>query len=176
MTEKIGFAITTITKAVDFLHSRKINVQNVSRLAPVCVFQAGEIAQFQASPVIFEGTLYVRRATTRTLWMRAPARRSGSMSTSRTSLTPVTVARGAALYKGKVFRVTPDGHLLALDAKTRRAPLGHLDVRREQRLLAQRSSNCIPGQSIHRRGWGRLGCRWTHIRLRCEYRQNPLGV
>ena len=33
----------------------QINVQNVSRLAPVCVFQAGEIAQFSASPVIFRG-------------------------------------------------------------------------------------------------------------------------
>jgi PQQ-dependent dehydrogenase (methanol/ethanol family) len=32
--------------------------------------------------------------------------------------TPWTVNRGAAIYRGKLFRDTPNGHLIALDAKT----------------------------------------------------------
>ena len=96
----------------------QINVQNVSRLAPVCVFQAGEIAQFQASPVIFEGTLYVTTGYNTYAVDAHTCEKKWQHVYQSDSLTPVTVARGAALYKGKVFRVTPDGHLLALDAKT----------------------------------------------------------
>jgi PQQ-dependent dehydrogenase (methanol/ethanol family) len=32
--------------------------------------------------------------------------------------TPIKVSRGLALYRGKLFRVTPNGHFLALDAKS----------------------------------------------------------
>lgn len=95
----------------------QINNMNVHGLAPVCVFQAGETGAFQASPLIYEGMLYVTTArhtyaidasTCRKIW-DAP-------NTTRGEL-PLLTTRGAAIYHGKLFRSTPDGHLRALDAK-----------------------------------------------------------
>jgi PQQ-dependent dehydrogenase (methanol/ethanol family) len=94
----------------------QINRGNVARLAPVCAFQPGEIGSFQTSPVVHAGVMYVTTpwntfaidaATCRKVWEnRYPADSSANW----------TVNRGVALYKGKLYRVTPDGHLLAIDA------------------------------------------------------------
>jgi PQQ-dependent dehydrogenase (methanol/ethanol family) len=96
----------------------QINAGNAGRLAPVCIFQAGEIGSFQMAPVVYGRAMYVTTpwntyavdaGTCHKLWeSRYPADASANWS----------VNRGAAIYKGRLFRGTPDGHLIALDAAT----------------------------------------------------------
>jgi alcohol dehydrogenase (cytochrome c) len=94
----------------------QITQANVKHLAPSCIFQTGETGSFEASPVIYQGRLYVTTthstfaidaATCKELW--------------RHTYTPpgaegLPVNRGVALYRGKVLRGTADGHIIALDA------------------------------------------------------------
>jgi PQQ-dependent dehydrogenase (methanol/ethanol family) len=96
----------------------RVDAGNAASLVPVCIFQPGEIGAFQTAPVVYDGTMYITTpyntfaidaTNCRKLWEhRYPAGKAA----------PWTVNRGVALYRGKIFRVTPNGHLIALDAKT----------------------------------------------------------
>ena len=95
---------------------RQITVGNAGELRLKCLLQLGELGSFEASPVVYDGRLYlttahkvaaVDGATCATLWTYTyvpvdPEHLPGN--------------RGVALYRGKVFRGTTDGHLIALDA------------------------------------------------------------
>jgi PQQ-dependent dehydrogenase (methanol/ethanol family) len=117
---------------------KQITALNAGQLGATCLFQAGEIGAFQTSPVIFRGVIFITTpfstyaingATCRLLWAyRYPADQSG----------PSNVNRGVAVYHGKVFRVTPNGHLLALDMTTGKLlwDVLTIDVRRGQWLSA----------------------------------------
>jgi len=97
---------------------KQITTENVKHLAPACIFQTGDTGSFEASPVVWHGRLYVTTthstfavdaATCKEIW--------------RHTYTPpgaegLPVNRGVALYRGKVLRGTPDGHVIALDAET----------------------------------------------------------
>lgn len=96
----------------------QIDVRNANKLQVNCVLQLGELGSFRSSPVVFEGLLYL----TTTHKVTAV---DGSNCATVWSYTYVPVDPehlhgnlGVALYQGKVFRGTTDGHLLALDAKT----------------------------------------------------------
>ncbi|HET9394538.1 MAG TPA: PQQ-binding-like beta-propeller repeat protein, partial [Nitrospiraceae bacterium] len=95
----------------------QINTKNAGRLVPKCLFQLGEVGSFQTSPVIYNGRMFlttphktfaIDAATCAPLW--------GHLYTP-TDPEHLPGNRGVALYKGKVFRGTPDGHLLAFDAE-----------------------------------------------------------
>jgi PQQ-dependent dehydrogenase (methanol/ethanol family) len=97
----------------------QINTANVSTLVPQCIFQLGEVGNFENSPIAYAGTLYINgRYKTYAL--------NGADCTVRwehtyTPLGPEhgqTAGRGLGIYQGKVFRGTGDGHVLALDAAT----------------------------------------------------------
>ncbi len=97
---------------------KQITTANVKHLAPACIFQTGDTGSCEASPVVYRGRLYVTTthstfaidaATCTEIW--------------RHTYTPpgaegLPVNRGVALYRGKVLRGTPDGHVIALDAET----------------------------------------------------------
>ncbi|MBY0511960.1 MAG: PQQ-binding-like beta-propeller repeat protein [Rhodospirillaceae bacterium] len=96
----------------------QITPANIASLAPRCIFQAGEVGAFQASPVLHDGRLYfttghktyaIDAVTCKKVWEHeyVPDGPEGSI-----------VNRGVAVYKGKVFRGTPDSHLIAIDAVT----------------------------------------------------------
>src|SRR5262249_26653014 len=101
---------------------KQINKANVKRLVPVwstsMMNDMGELA----APVVYGGVLYAINAkwtfaldveTGRQLWRTAVEIEEG-MPRARNAFT-----RGApTLYNGKLFRVTIDNHLLALDMKT----------------------------------------------------------
>lgn len=96
----------------------QIGAGNAQRLSVVCAFQAGESGWYQASPLVYQGRIYVTTPYNtyaidgrdcHTLWV---ARFKGATES------PVVQTRGAALYRGKLLRTTPDGHLLALDLAT----------------------------------------------------------
>ena len=76
------------------------------------------MGSFQSSPVIYDGLKYITTAcSTHAVDPVTCAKRWTHAYLDRSS-TRITLSRGPALYKGKLFRITPNGHLLALDAKT----------------------------------------------------------
>jgi glucose dehydrogenase len=95
----------------------QINTRNVSQLKPVCTFEPGERGSFQNGPIVFDGVLYsttalgtfaVDGATCERIWTYRHS--SGHMFQPNN--------KGAAIAEGRVIRGLPDGHLIALDAKT----------------------------------------------------------
>jgi alcohol dehydrogenase (cytochrome c) len=99
---------------------RQINKSNVKRLVPIwstsLMNDQGELA----APTIYNGVMYVVNGrwtfaidveTGRQIW-RTPVRLESGITRS-------AFHRGAAtIYNGKLFRVTIDNHVLALDMKT----------------------------------------------------------
>ena len=96
----------------------QINATNAAHLTPQCVVQLGEIGSFETSPLVYQGRMFVTSnhktfaidaATCRILW-----------SDLYVPVGPEHIPsnRGSALYAGKLFRGTTDGHLLAFDAAT----------------------------------------------------------
>jgi len=99
---------------------KQINKSNVKRLVPVwnasMMNDSGELA----APAIYNGVMYVINGkwtfaldveTGRQIW-RTPV-------TLEAGVTRVPINRGApTIYNGKLFRVTIDNHLVALDMKT----------------------------------------------------------
>jgi alcohol dehydrogenase (cytochrome c) len=99
---------------------KEINKSNVKRLVPVwnssVMNDQGELA----APAVYNGVMYVINGkwtfaidveTGRQIWRTATELESGT--------TRAPINRGApAIYNGKLFRVTIDNHVLALDMKT----------------------------------------------------------
>jgi len=102
----------------------QINKTNIKRLVPVwstsLMNDLGELA----APVVYDGVIYVINAkwtfaidveTGRQIW-RTPVQTEPGMTRANAA-----IYRGApAIYNGKLFRVTVDNHLVALEMKTGR--------------------------------------------------------
>src|SRR5438552_7149056 len=115
--------VTTQSMAYDrksYSPLKEINKSNIKRLVPIwstsLMNDQGELA----SPTVYNGVMYVINgkwtfaidvATGRQIW-RTPVELEAG-------ITRAAFNRGAAtIYNGKVFRVTIDNHVLALDMKT----------------------------------------------------------
>ncbi len=95
----------------------QINVHNASRLHAICAFQLGQTGWFQASPVIYQGRLYVTAGNSTYAIDAATCRKLWQFDFVAAERAPLLfVNRGIALYHGAVYRSTPAGHLIALDA------------------------------------------------------------
>ncbi|RTL69118.1 MAG: PQQ-dependent dehydrogenase, methanol/ethanol family [Pseudonocardiaceae bacterium] len=108
----------------------QINTENVKRIGPAWVFQAGTSGMiagastyaFEAAPIVVDGIMFVsgwdgwvwalNAATGNEIWRYKHA------TPYDVSLCCGNVNRGVAVAKGKVFSVTPNAHLIALDAST----------------------------------------------------------
>ena len=98
----------------------EINRSNVKRLVPIWNASMSNDLGELAAPVVYEGVMYaingkwtfaIDVATSRQIW-RTPVALEGESQRA-------AINRGApTLYNGKLFRVTLDNHLLALDMKT----------------------------------------------------------
>lgn len=118
VTQSLGFARQNFSPLAD------INTTNVSRLVPLwstsLMNDVGELG----APTIYEGVMYVVNGrwtfaidvtTGRQVWRTPVAIDPGVDKVAIFG----AINRGAAtLYNGKLFRVTIDNHLLALDMKT----------------------------------------------------------
>ena len=104
--------------ATRFSPLTQIDTKNVASLQEVARFRIPETMSFQADPVVIGDTMYVttmkntyaidaRNGIQR--WIHHFEPRSMGLQTS---------VRGVGYADGRVFRGTPDGHLLALDART----------------------------------------------------------
>ncbi|MBW3566480.1 MAG: PQQ-dependent dehydrogenase, methanol/ethanol family [Proteobacteria bacterium] len=107
----------------------EINRENIKNLRPAWVFQFGQIGlaatpatyAFEAAPIVVDGVMYVtgwdgylwalNAETGQEYW------RYKHPVPLDTPLCCGNVNRGAAVAKGKVFMASPNGHLVALDAR-----------------------------------------------------------
>jgi alcohol dehydrogenase (cytochrome c) len=102
-----------------------INRANVARLKPAWIYQTNDLNQFEATPIVADGVMYISEPpshaaaldlrTGRPIWMF----RRTVPDDVKTCCGQVN--RGVAVLGSTVFLGTLDAHLLALDAKT-----GHL--------------------------------------------------
>jgi alcohol dehydrogenase (cytochrome c) len=108
----------------------QINTENVKRLGPAWIFQAGTTGliagastySFEAAPIVVGGIMFLSGWDG---WVWALDAKTGTEIWRYKHATPFDVSlccgnvnRGVAVAKGKVFTVTPNAHLLALDATT----------------------------------------------------------
>jgi len=99
---------------------KQIDASNIKRLVPLWTTSLMNDMGELASPTIYNGVMYVINGkwtfaldvqTGRQIWRRPVVLEEGTVGA------PIT--RGAAtIYNGKLFRVTFDNHLVALDMKT----------------------------------------------------------
>src|SRR5262245_31885237 len=99
---------------------KQINASNVKRLVPIWSASLSNELGELASPTVYNGVMYVINGrwtfaidveTGRQIW-RTPVQ-------IEPGTTRAAITRGAAtIYNGKLFRVTIDNHVLALDMKT----------------------------------------------------------
>ena len=108
----------------------QINTENVKRLRPAWIFQAGTTGliagastySFEAAPIVVEGVMFLSGWDG---WVWALDARTGVEIWRYKHAVPFDVSlccgnvnRGVAVAQGKVFFVTANAHVLALDATT----------------------------------------------------------
>jgi alcohol dehydrogenase (cytochrome c) len=101
---------------------KQIDRSNVARLKPVWMYQTNDLNQFEVTPIVADGVMYISEPpsnaaaldlkTGRPIWM---FRRT---LPSDIKVCCGQVNRGVAVLGDTVFLGTLDAHLLALDAKT----------------------------------------------------------
>lgn len=96
----------------------EINIRNAHRLQVRCLLQLGELGSFETSPLAYNGRLYL--TTVHKVYAVDGSNCAVLWSYDYVPADPEHLPgnRGLALYRGRLFRGTPDGHLLALDAQT----------------------------------------------------------
>lgn len=101
----LGYRFSTLSQ---------INAGNAGSLKQVCSFPLGQTGSFQNGPIVYGGMLYtttgsstfaIDSTTCEKRWQQDHKPPGGNN-------------KGAAIAGGRVIRGTPDGRLLALDAKT----------------------------------------------------------
>ncbi len=102
---------------------KQINKSNIKRLVPVWSTSLANDLGEQAQPMIYDGVMYVTNvkwtfaidvATGKQIW-RTPV--DYDPGTPRVVCCGIS-NKGAAIYNGRLYRVTLDAHVLALDMKT----------------------------------------------------------
>ena len=101
-----------------FSSLKQIDTSNVGRLVPACMLQLGELGAFQTRPIVYRGRLYLTTTHKTVAVDAARCTRLWEHTYVPRDREPLPSNRGVALYRGKLYRGTGDGHLLALDAET----------------------------------------------------------
>jgi len=112
-----------------FVDLKQVSRDNAAQLRPVCIYQAGDVRNFQPNPIVYKGVMYITTATS-TIAIDAatcavrwrhdwrPKAKESAVATRTGGVANPFKSRGAALKDGMVIRSTSDSHLIALDAKT----------------------------------------------------------
>jgi alcohol dehydrogenase (cytochrome c) len=98
----------------------QINTGNVRHLQVKCIAQLGEMGSFETSPIVHDGQMFVTTAHKVLALDAATCAVKWSYNYVPVDPEHLPGNRGVALYGGRVFRGTTDGHLIALDAATGR--------------------------------------------------------
>ena len=100
----------------------QISVNNVQRLLPAWVFPVPAARQLEVTPVVLDGVMYLTgpnaayaldAATGQQIWSFSTPRAPGLLSTAAGGAN-----RGVAISGDRVFMITDNAHLLALDRRT----------------------------------------------------------
>ncbi len=97
---------------------KQIDTSNVAKLKEICRIELSDGGSLQSGPILVNGTLYVTTALD--TFAIDPTNCKQIWKTTRKPVAhmPFVVNRGATYADGMIIRGTPDGHLIALDAKT----------------------------------------------------------
>ena len=101
-----------------FSSLKQITKENVSNLVEVARQELPETTSFQTGPVVVGSTMYVTTATATYAIHAVTGKLLWTQKYPAKSLGLGTPVRGVAYSEGKLYRGTPDAHVLALDAKT----------------------------------------------------------
>ena len=97
---------------------KQINAGNVTSLQEVCRVKVQDGGSFHTGPIVVDGIMYVTTARD-TVALDPRTCKEVWRHTYRSSIEDVwPVNRGVAYLNGRLFRGTPNGRLLAIDAKT----------------------------------------------------------
>ena len=96
----------------------QINKTNAGSLHPVCAFQLGELGPMEAGPVIHNGVMFVTSMDNTFALDARTCKQIWKYAYTSTGLHIGRLNRGVAVLDGRVFRGTPDSHMIALDEKT----------------------------------------------------------
>ena len=98
----------------------QINRGNVEKLGPVCAAELGDAGSFQAGPVVIGESIYLTTANS-TVAIDARSCQIRWQNIYKGEEPPVFAAnKGVGFADGRVFRGTPDGRLLCIDAASGR--------------------------------------------------------
>lgn len=93
----------------------QIDTSNAAKLQPVCIMSPGVLGSFQSSPLVYKGMGFVSSTYGVFAFDAATCERKWDYSYSPAGPEGIQTNRGLAAYDGKLFKGTPDGHLIALD-------------------------------------------------------------
>jgi alcohol dehydrogenase (cytochrome c) len=94
----------------------QINTGNAQHLQVKCIAQLGEMGSFETSPIVHDGQVFVTTAHKVLALDGATCAVKWSYNYVPVDPEHLPGNRGVALYEGRVFRGTTDGHLICLDA------------------------------------------------------------
>jgi alcohol dehydrogenase (cytochrome c) len=95
-----------------------ITTANVAHLKPVCSLALSPPGSFEASPVAYNGTLYVTTTDATFAIDGQTCAKIWSYQYNATDIEAGANNKGVAIGAGRAIRGTTDGHLIALDIKT----------------------------------------------------------
>jgi glucose dehydrogenase len=110
------------TRGYRYSSSGLINTSNVSRLVPKWLFNLPNTARLQGTPIVVEGVMYVTSGnecyaldagTGRQIWHYQRVRTTGVIGNAGGGIN-----RGAAVSGNRLFMVTDNAHVIALDRFT----------------------------------------------------------
>jgi hypothetical protein len=96
----------------------QINAGNAHQLQVKCIAQLGEMGSFETSPIVYAGQMFVTTAHKVLALDAATCAVRWSYNYVPVDPEHLPGNRGVALYAGRVYRGTTDGHLIALDASS----------------------------------------------------------
>lgn len=95
-----------------------INASNAAKLQAVCILSPGVLGSFQGSPIVYKGKGFIASTYGVYAFDAATCERKWEYTYSPSGPEGIQTNRGLAIYAGKLFRGTTDGHLLAIDMAT----------------------------------------------------------
>jgi alcohol dehydrogenase (cytochrome c) len=97
---------------------KQITRENVASLKEVARLELPETTSFQTGPIVIDDSLYVTTATGTYAMHATTGKLLWSHKYAAKSMGLGTPVRGIAYEAGRLYRGTPDAHLIALDATT----------------------------------------------------------